>query len=394
MTILEMKQKKAEVTASIRAHMDKFSETEMGAEDQSALSKMEADFDRIENQIIAEERQLSRERALGETQNPADPAAAPNARLDAFRNHLMTGTAQTLSAYNALSMDNPTQAGYLIAPEQFVSELIKGIDDMTFIRKKAKVLPALKGAHSLGYPTRTARMGAAVWGTELADPSPDTTLAFGKKEFKPNPATAEILLSDTLVRNYPGADSLIRDELAYVFASLEETAHMTGDGVGKPLGLFTASADGIPVARDVATGNTATEIKFDGLMEAKYSVKAQYQPGCEWIFHRTGVKQLAKLKNSDGQYIWQPSVVLGTPDLLLGKPVNSSEFAPSTFAANQYVGLFGDLKYFWIVDSLALRIQVLTELYARTNQIDYIARMETDAQPVLAEAFARVKLGA
>jgi HK97 family phage major capsid protein len=236
-------------------------------------------------------------------------------------------------------------------------------------------------------------MGAAVWGTEIAAPTADTSLAFGKREFKPNPATAEILLSKTLIRNAPGVEGIVRDEMAFIFGALLETAYLTGDGAGKPLGLFTASVDGIPTSRDVSTGNTATEMKFDGLMEAKYSIKQQYQAGCEWIFHRTGVKQIAKLKDSDGQYIWQPSVVMGTPDLLLSKPVNQSEYAPSTFTTGLYVGLYGDLKNYWICDSLALEIQVLMELYARTNQVDYIARIETDGAPIMSEAFARVKLG-
>ena len=96
---------------------------------------------------------------------------------------------------------------------------------------------------------------------------------------------------------------------------------------------------------------------------------------------------------SDGQYIWQPSVVLGTPDLLLGKPVNSSEYAPSTFTTGLYVGLYGDLSHYWIVDALGMEIQVLAELYARTNQIDYLSRLETDGAPVLSAAFARVTLG-
>jgi HK97 family phage major capsid protein len=156
--------------------------------------------------------------------------------------------------------------------------------------------------------------------------------------------------------------------------------------------VFTASDDGIGTARDVSTGNTATEIKFDGLMEAKYAVKGQYQGAAEWIFHRDAVKKIAKLKDSDGQYIWQPSVVMGTPDMLLGRPVNQSEYAPNTFTTGLYVGLYGDLKYYWICDSLNVEIQVLAELYARTNQIDYIARVEMDAAPILAEAFARVKL--
>ena len=84
---------------------------------------------------------------------------------------------------------------------------------------------------------------------------------------------------------------------------------------------------------------------------------------------------------------------LGQPDILLGKPVNISEYAPDTFTSGLYVGMYGDLSQYWICDSLALEIQVLVELYARTNQIDYITRIETDGAPIMPAAFARVKLG-
>jgi HK97 family phage major capsid protein len=127
-------------------------------------------------------------------------------------------------------------------------------------------------------------------------------------------------------------------------------------------------------------------------MEAKYAIKEQYRRQAEWIFHRDGIKKIAKLKDSNGQYIWQPSVQQGAPDILLGNVVNESEYAPNTFTTGLYVGLFGDLKQYWICDSLAMEIQVLVELYARYNQLDYITRIETDGAPVLPNAFSRVKL--
>jgi HK97 family phage major capsid protein len=83
---------------------------------------------------------------------------------------------------------------------------------------------------------------------------------------------------------------------------------------------------------------------------------------------------------------------MGTPDMLLSKPVNVSEYAPNTFTTGLYVGLYGDLKYYWICDALTMEIQALMELYARTNQIDYITRIETDGAPVLSAAFARITL--
>jgi len=393
--LIELKQERATVTNSIRNIMTEFETVEMSAEKKEELGKNETRFDEINNLILREEKQLARERAIGEQANDTDDTknkGKTDEIMNAFKEVIMNGSREAYEVYNALQQSNPTQAGYLVAPEQFVNTLIKTIDNSMFIRQKANVLPPLKGAQSLGYPTRTARMGAAVWGTEIAAPTADTSLAFGKREFKTNPATAEILISKTLIRNAPGVEGIVTAEMAYAFAELLENAYMTGDGVQKPLGLFVASADGIPAARDVSTGNTATEIKFDGLLEAKYSIKDGYQKNCEWIFNRLAVKQLAKLKNAEGQYIWQSSVVLGTPDMLLGKPVNSSEYVPATFTSGLYVGMYGDLKNYWICDSLSMEMQILMELYARTNQIDYIARLETDGAPVVSEAFARIKL--
>jgi HK97 family phage major capsid protein len=360
------------------------------------MVKCENRFDEISNLILREEKQLNRERTIGEKANDSDKQKNKGELTEAqaaFRDYVTSGSKQAFEVYNALSQDNPTQAGYLVPPEQFVMELIKELADNTFMRQKARVLSPLKGAQSLGYPTRTAAMSSFAWGTEIAAPTADTTLAYGKREFKPNPATSEILISKTLIRNLSSSDSLIRTEIAEEVAKNLEIAYMTGSGASQPLGLFTASVDGITTARDVSTGNTATEIKFDGLIEAKFAVKEKYQAGCEWIVNPEAINLLTKLKDSEGQYIWQSSVVLGTPDMLLGKPVNSSEYAPHVFTTGLYVGLYGSLKNYWICDSLAMEIQALFELYARTNQVDYITRVETDGAPIQPLAFSRVKLG-
>jgi len=80
------------------------------------------------------------------------------------------------------------------------------------------------------------------------------------------------------------------------------------------------------------------------------------------------------------------------PDTILGHPFMESEYAPNTFTTGQYVGVLGDFSFYWIADALTMQIQVLTELYAETNQNGYIGRKETDGQPVLEEPFVRVTL--
>jgi len=395
--IHDLIQERATLNASLRALNDKYLESGevMSGEDKAQMDKMEAQYDALDKSIDTYNRQLERDRKEGEKapeqvvkDNPKNAE-----RMKAFADVLRLGSQQSMQVYAALQQDNPTQAGYLVAPEEFRTELIKGIADATFMRQKANVLPPLKNAQSLGYPTRTAAMGAWAWGNELTEPTDDTTLAYGKREFKPNPGVSGIKVSKTLLRNMAQVDAYVRAEIAEEVAKNLETAYMTGSGAGQPLGLFTSSVDGIYTDRDVSTGNTATEIKVDNLIEVQEKVKQQYQVGCEWIFHSDAVKQIRKLKNSDGQYVWQNSLMAGTPDMLLGKPVNGSEYAPHTFATGLYVGLYGNLKSYWIADAMSLEIQVLMELYAKSNQAYYLSRIETDGAPVLSAAFARVKLG-
>jgi HK97 family phage major capsid protein len=297
--------------------------------------------------------------------------------------------------YRDLQQDNATQAGYLVAPQTFMAEIIQNLKKDTFFRSIARVLPPLKKSESLGVPTLTDHAASFVWGGEISAPTKDTALKVGKREFRPHPGSGEIIVSKNLIRNSAiPMDAFIRDEISYDIATNTETAYFTGNGVGRPLGVFVASADGIPAAQDVSTNNLPTSITFDGLIEAKYKIKPRYWTGNSWIFHADAVKQIAKLKNGEGDYIWKESVRVGEPDRILGMPVNMSEFCPNTFTSGLYVGILGNFKEgYWIVDSLEMEIQALFELYARTNQVDYLYRIETDGAPVKSECFARVKLG-
>jgi HK97 family phage major capsid protein len=178
-----------------------------------------------------------------------------------------------------------------------------------------------------------------------------------------------------------------------VVSEANENGFMTGNGTQQPLGIFTASANGISTDRDVSTGNTAATPTFDGLKAAKYSIKQVYWGAASWIFHRNIMELIAKLKDGNGRYLLQDSVVEGEPDRMLGFPVNLSEFAPNTVATTNYVGILGDHSNYWIVDALDMEIARADELYIRSNQTLFIIRMETDGAPVREEAFARVQLG-
>lgn len=315
-------------------------------------------------------------------------------RTKAFTKLITSGSRSLNDAeVRALQADSDTAGGFLIAPEQFVSGLIKNIDDMVFIRQRATKF-SIPTSASLGAASLAADPADADWTTELATGNEDSTMSFGKRALNPHPLAKRLKVSNKFLRMAAGAEGIVRSRLAYKFGISQEKAFMTGTGVNQPLGVFTASADGVTTARDVSTGNTATSVTFDGLINAKYSLKGQYWNRADWMFHRDVLSQISKLKNGDGDYIWRESVRDGEPDRLLGRPVMMSEYAPNTLTASQYVGILGEFSNYWVADALDFQIQVLNELYAETAQTGFIGRLATDGMPVLAEAFARVKLAA
>jgi len=294
----------------------------------------------------------------------------------------------------ALQSDNPEQAGYLLASEQFAAGMLKEVDDLLFIRRYAKIHTVAE-AGSLGIRKRTARMNTFGWSSELTVSAEDSSLKYGKKVLTPHHLTGMIRLSRDLVRRtMQGIVTEVQSEMARDAGEKMEDGYLTGHGAQQPLGVFTAHADGISTGRDVATGS-ATSITADGLIDAKYKLKAQYRNGLlgavRWLFHRDAVKIISKIKLSDDQYIWQPGLQLGQADTLLGYPIDESERVPNTYTNGLYCGLLCNWNYYEIADALDMEIQVLFEKYADTNQIGYIGRLKTDGMPTLEEAFVRLK---
>lgn len=299
--------------------------------------------------------------------------------------------------FAALRADDSDQAGYLTTPEQFAAGLLKTVDDFCFVRRYATVHQT-GGADSLGIRKRTAKLTSFAWSSELAVSTEDSTLAFGKKVLTPHHLTGQIVISrDLLRRSVMPAESIIRDELARNAAEEQEDGFLTGTGDQQPLGVFVASNDGISTSRDSNTGST-TGFTADGILDAKYALKAQYRTGGErsgarWLFHRDAIKLIAKLKDGNGQYLLHPGRGLTGDewDMLVGYPVDESERAPNTFTSNLYGGLLANWRYYEIADSLSMEVQVLFELLARTNQVVYIGRLKCDGMPTLEEAFVRLK---
>lgn len=113
----------------------------------------------------------------------------------------------------------------------------------------------------------------------------------------------------------------------------------------------------------------------------------------EELLNDATIKALRKVKDNNGNYIWQPSVTAGTPDTILNRPCYCTSFAPELAAGNRPM-LFGDFSYYWIADREYRSFKRLNELYAANGQIGFLASQRVDGMLMLKEAVKALEMKA
>lgn len=302
----------------------------------------------------------------------------------------------TVQAKKGLQVNEPIQGGFAVVPEVFASSFIQALDAQTVMRSICTVLPAVINAESLGVVSLDADLDDFDWTTEVKAATEDD-LTYAKRELQPHPATKLIKISRKHLRAAAfNPEALVMQRLAYKAARTQDKGFVTGNGVRKPLGVFTASSDGISTDQDVATAGAS--LAADDIIDLVHQLGSGYLPRARFLLHRLWLGRIRKLKDTNGNYVWTPfdgpgrAITDANPGLIMGHPYTLTEDAPTATTSGSYICVFGDFSYYWIVDALTLTIQTLLELYAVTNQNGYIARFEADGMPVLEDAFKRLKV--
>lgn len=308
-----------------------------------------------------------------------------------FNRWLKTNTPGPLMAGSTgMSVSDDERGGYFTVSEVFSTELLKNVDDAVHVQRLSRVIMMPPGAQNYGIRVRRNKASSFRFSAENDDISDttDTSLKYGKRVLTPNWLAGSCIISKELIRNYPGAEAMVLNELAIDSSEVLEESFLTGTGSMQPLGLLTASADGIDTDRDYTTG-TSADFTFDDFVSMKFNLKIRYRNNARWMLHRTMLRDVCLLKDGNGQYLWQASRQVGEPDLILGLPFTESEWMPSTKTGGAYFIILGDFQYYYIVWDMNMQMQRLNELRAHTNEYEYLFRAKMDAQPVLPEAFVR-----
>jgi HK97 family phage major capsid protein len=178
------------------------------------------------------------------------------------------------------------------------------------------------------------------------------------------------------------------NEFARAFGIAEEEAFCVGTGTNQPTGIFTANGGTAGV-----TAAAQNAITADELISLVYALKSPYRRNARFLMNDATISAIRKLKDSNGVYLWQPSLQAGEPDKLLGYDLYTSPYVPA-MAADAYTVAFGDFKNYWIGDRAGRTVQRLNELYATNGQIGYVATERVDGKVILTEGIQLLQMKA
>lgn len=387
--VLELREKRAKAWEAAKAFLDskRGNDGLLSGADTATYEKMEKDVVDLGKEIDRLERAAAIDLQLSSsTSKPISnkPNNHPQGEekigraADQYRRTFWNAMRQKnfYDVENALQVGTDSEGGYLV-PDEFEQTLVEALEDENFFRNIATVIQTSSGDRKIPV---VASKGEAAWIDEEGA-FVESDEIFGQVSIGAYKVGTMIKVSDELLNDSAfNLEAYISKEFGRRIGSKEEEAFFVGNGTGKPMGIFNATGG----ASDGTKTSTAT-IAFDDVMDLFYSVKSPYRKKAVWVLNDTTVKALRKLKDNNGNYIWQPSVQAGQPDMILNRPYHTSAFVPE-IAAGKKVMAFGDFSYYWIADRQGRSFKRLNELYAANGQVGFLASQRVDGKLILAEA--------
>lgn len=364
------------------------------AETTAAVEKVNETITELKNQVVEIEKRQQRPSINTQSENE-DPET--KLREAVYEKYLRYGAGETARAMftpeetRALGGTSDADGGFLI-PASFESG----------ITMKAFEMAALRPSCQVGKTGRdVVKMGA------LSKP----TVAWGRRNIAVtaqdlSTGGASITIFDlkalTLIHNntLDDTDANIIGEMtggfARAMAEAEDNAFSIGAGDDSPKGIASDSA---VQANSVSSGVAAalsdgSNNGVDCLIKCLYTPKSIYRSKGKWAMNSTTEAVVRTLKDGEGRYLWQPSVIAGTPNQLLGKSIINPEGLPD-IGAGAYPIIFGDFKAgYKIRDRKGMTVQRLVERYAEYDQTGFIIKKRVGGMVTLAEAFSCIKIAA
>jgi HK97 family phage major capsid protein len=302
------------------------------------------------------------ENELKEVKRPIGGNKQATAHKEAFAMFIRKGDEQGLAELERKAMQTGVDAdGGFAVPEELNTDILSALRDEVVMRQECTVMTVgtpdwkkltNKGGIASGWvgetdertETGTPKLGviSPVWG-----------------EIYGNPYATQTMLDDAFFN----VESFIVNELSQEFAEKEEEAFTLGDGNKKPKGFLayetTAQADkdrDWGKLQNVVAG--AANLTTDDIVKLTYTLRKVYRAGAKFMMNNQSLLAVRLLKDSNGNYIWQPGLQVGQPSLLSGFAVAENEQMPDIGDSSGKAPIaFGNFKRgFYIFDRIGIRM--------------------------------------
>lgn len=357
---------------------------------EKSVEKANAEITRLEGEVKKMQTAMARTSTAEGSRD--EKSVAAQARKESFAKLIRKGEGSlSPEELKTLSTVDDSQGGYFV-PSEMAQEILRGLPAVNAFRGLASVRSISQG-NTLEMPRRVSGVTGS-WAAELAS-NPSAT----------NPTTGLLRITAeemrVLMKATPNMledagfdiEGWLRDEAVEAFANLEGAAFITGNGVGKPMGIMSyASGTGDGQIEQVVSGSAATIADADGqangLISMVHKLKAAYAKNAKFVLSRATVGSIRKLKDTNKQYIWQPGLG-GNPPTILGYGYEEDDNV-AVEAANALVVAFGDFKRaYQIVDKVGLAIT--RDPYSAKPLVEFLFRKRVGGQVMIHEAIKILK---
>ncbi len=318
-------------------------------------------------------------------------AEAPVSEYDkAFRNYLRKGMDAGLETLQtkALSVGSDPDGGYLVTPTMS-SKIVKSIFETSPLRQLASVETISSDALEL---IDDHDQAAAGWTSEAGAVSETASPTLAKRNIPTNelyaqPKATQKLVDDSAI----DIENWLAGKIADIFSRKENTAFISGNGVGQPRGILTYASGTTWGKVEQINSGTNGQVTADAIINMFYALKDAYSKRASFMMNRTVVQAVRLLKQtSTNQYLWQPGLALGVPDTLMGVPVHMATDMP-TAATNSLSVAVGDFQAaYQIVDRRGIRI--LRDPFTEKPFVKFYATKRVGGDVINFEAIKLMKL--
>ncbi|MEP0189159.1 MAG: phage major capsid protein [Erythrobacter sp.] len=300
--------------------------------------------------------------------------------------------------FKSLSGATPSDGGYAV-PRQIDAVIARELAEISPIRSIAQVVQT----GSAGYRKLVSTGGTASgWASETAGrPETDTPnfaeIAPPTGDLYANPAASQAMLDDADF----DLESWLANEISVEFARAEGGAFVSGSGSDQPEGFLTAAnssaEDGVRAFGTTQYIGSGDANGFDAAPDAKlidliHSMKSGHRQGASFVMNSATLAMVRKLKTADGAFLWQPGMVEGQPDRLLGYPVVEAEDMPDV-ATGSFPIAFGNFRHGYLIAERSAT-QILRDPFSNKPFVHFYATKRVGGKVLDSNAIKLLKIEA